>query len=244
MRTWGTVLTVVGMLLSLAADLRAQEAYKIIVNPANPITTVSKARISVFFLEKATWDNGQPVAPVDLPATSPVREVFSKDVLNMPVSSVMARWRNISSAGRGDPPPAMATDREVLAFVRLKPGAIGYLSASADTQGVRVIAVGKTDSLTSPDVVEVGGAIPMPERIVNVTPDYPLLAKSGHVQGDVDVEVIIGRAGAVESARVVRSVPMLDPAAIAAVKRWKYKPTIINGVPVAVKTRVRVSFSL
>jgi len=84
----------------------------------------------------------------------------------------------------------------------------------------------------------------MPERILNVTPDYPLLAKSGHVEGDVDIEVIIGPAGTVEKAHVVRSVPMLDQSAIAAVKRWKYKPTIINGVPVSVKTRVRVSFAL
>ena len=101
-----------------------------------------------------------PGCAVDLPVTSPVREAFSRDVLNMPVSSVATRWRSVSSAGRGDPPPAMATDREVLAFVRLKPGAIGYLSASTDTQGVKVISIGKADSTASaPDVVEVGGAI-------------------------------------------------------------------------------------
>ena len=84
----------------------------------------------------------------------------------------------------------------------------------------------------------------MPERIVNIRPDYPLIAKSGHVEGDVDIEVIIGPNGNVQKARVVQSVPMLDQSAISAVKQWKYKPTIINGVPVAVKTRVRVSFTL
>ncbi len=244
MGKWGAVLAIAGTLL-LGSNLPAQEGYKIIVNPANPITSVSKAQVSMFFLEKATWDDGQPVSAVDLPTTSPVREAFSRDVLNMPVSSVAMRWRSVSSAGRSDPPPAMATDREVLAFVRLKPGAIGYLSASADTQGVKVISIGKADSATSaPDVVEVGGAIPMPERILSVTPDYPLIAKSGHVEGDVDIEVIIGPAGTVEKAHVVRSVPMLDQSALNAVKRWKYKPTIINGAPVSVKTRVRVSFTL
>ena len=163
----------------------------------------------------------------------------------MPASAAAARWRSAAATGRGDPPPAMATDREVLAFVRLKPGAIGYLSAGADTQGVKVVSIGKADSTaSSQETVEVGGAIPMPERIVSVRPDYPLIARSGHVEGDVDVEVIIGPSGTVEKAHVVRSVPMLDQAAIAAVKQWKYKPTIINGVPVAVKTRVRISFSL
>lgn len=245
MGRWGTALLAVAGMLSLGSDLRAQDGYKIVVNPANPITSASKAQVSLFFLERATWDDGQPVAPVDLPPMSPVREAFSRDILSMPVPAVIARWRNVSSLGRGDPPPSMATDREVLAYVRLKPGAIGYLSASTDTPGVKVISIGKADSPGLPqEVVEVGGAIPMPDRILNVVPDYPLIAKSGHVQGDVDIEVIIGPAGNVEKARVMRSVPMLDQSAIAAVKKWKYKPTMINGVPVAVKTRVRVSFTL
>ena len=245
MGRWGTALLAVAGMLGLGSDLRAQDGFKIVVNQANPITSASKAQVSMFFLDRATWDNGQPVAAVDLPPASPVREAFSSDILSMPVSAVIARWRNASSLGRGDPPPSMATDREVLAYVRLKPGAIGYLSASTDTPGVKVISIGKADSAgLSQEVVEVGGAIPMPERIVNSAPDYPLLARAGHVQGDVDIEVIIGPTGNVEKVRVMRSVPMLDQSAIDAVKRWKYKPTIINGVPVSVKTRVRVSFSL
>jgi TonB family protein len=244
MGKWRTGLAIAGTLL-LGSNLWAQDGYKVIVNPANPIASASKAQLSNFFLDKATWDDGQPVVAVDLPVTSPVREAFSRDILNMPPSAVVARWRNVSGAGRGDPPPAMATDREVLAFVRLKPGGIGYLSAAADTQGVKVISIGKVDSTgSSQEPVEVGGAIPMPERLVNVRPDYPLIAKSGHVEGDVDIELVIGPMGNVEKARVVRSVPMLDQSAIAAVKKWKYKPTIINGVPVAVKTRVRISFAL
>ena len=239
MGKWRPIFALAGV-LACGSDLWAQEGYKIIVNPANPVSAASKAQISSFFLDKATWDDGQAVAAVDLPLTSPVREAFSRDVLNMPVSAVSARW-----LGRGNPPPAMATDREVLAYVRLKPGAIGYLSAATDTQGVKVIALGKAESSgPSQEFVEVGGAIPMPDRIVNVTPEYPLIARSGHVQGDVDIEVIIGPAGTVEKVRVVRSVPMLDQSAMAAVKQWKYKPTIINGTPVSVKTRVRVSFTL
>jgi TonB family protein len=138
----------------------------------------------------------------------------------------------------------MATDREVLAYVRLKPGAIGYVSPSADTQGVKVIASGKADSAASQDVLEVGGSIPMPERLATARPDYPLLAKAGHIEGDVDIEVVIGATGNVEKARVTRSVPQLDAAAVAAVKQWKYKPTMVNGVAVPVKTRIRVSFNL
>ena len=64
-------------LLLLGAPGRAQEGYKIIVNPANPVTALTKAQVSKFFLEKSTWDDGLPVSPVDLATTSSVREIFS-----------------------------------------------------------------------------------------------------------------------------------------------------------------------
>ena len=227
--------------LCTVSPARAEDSFKVIVNQANPVASLSKAKLAQYFLDRATWDDGTPVAAVDLPATSPVRETFSRELLGMSVTSGSAKW---GAAGHGDPPPTMATDREVLAFVRLKPGAIGYVASSTDTAGVKVLSIGRSDSGSTPDVVDVGGAIPMPERVVNATPEYPLVAKNGHVQGDVDVELVIGTTGSVESARIVKSIPQLDRAALDAVKRWRYKPTILNGAAVAVRTRVRVSFSL
>ena len=228
--------------LCTVSPARAEDSFKVIVNQANPATSLSKGKLAQYFLDRATWDDGTPVAAVDLPPTSPVRETFSRELLGMSVTSASAKW---GAAGHGAPPPTMATDREVLAFVRLKPGAIGYVASGTETAGVKVLSIGKSDSGGSaPDVVDVGGAIPMPERIVNAVPEYPLVAKNGRVQGDVDVEVIIGATGVVENVRVVKSVPMLDRAALDAVKRWRYKPTVLNGVPVSVRTRVRVSFAL
>ena len=157
----------------------------------------------------------------------------------MSVSAASARAKNGST-------PTVATDREVLAFVRLKPGAIGYVSGAAETQGVRVLPVGRAETGTggSNQIVEVGGAIPMPERVAGPPPEYPIVARNGRVTGDVDIEVVIDASGNVERARVVKSIPLLDEAALYAVKRWRYKPTVLNGVAVPVKTRVRVSFNL
>jgi len=220
--------------LATASAAQAQDAYKIVVNQANPAASVSKIQLAQFFLDRATWDNGTPVAAVDLPATSPVREAFSRELLGN------GKWKDASA-----PPPTVATDREVLAYVRLKPGAIGYVAASTETQGVKVLPVGRADGGgAAQQIVDVGGAIPMPERLAGPQPEYPTVARNSRVQGDVDIEVIIDAAGNVDKARVVKSIPLLDDAALYAVKRWRYKPTVLNGTAVTVRTRVRVSFTL
>ena len=122
-----------------APATQAQDGYRVIVNVANPVEALSKSEAARLFLTKTTWDNGDPVFPVDLSANSPVREDFSRDVLGLSPTAAAAQWKRIA----GDAPPAMGTDREVLAFVRLKRGAIGYVSAAANIQGVKVVAVVK-----------------------------------------------------------------------------------------------------
>ena len=240
------LLAIAGMLL-LGSAFQAQDGYRIIVNPANPIATLTKAQVSRFFLEQATWDDGQPVAPVDLVAPSPVREVFSREILDMPTSAVVARWRE-SGSRRGEPPPSVASDRDVLAYVRLKPGAIGYVSAAADLQGVKAVSIGgraaERAAASAPQPIDVGGAVLAPEKIVDVPPIYPGIARSARVEGVVEVEVVVGTTGKVEQTRVVHSVAVLDAAAVVAIRQWKYRPTIINGVAVPVRMRVRVAFSL
>jgi TonB family protein len=232
--------------LCTVGSLGAQDGYRIIVNQANPVSRLTRAQISRFFLEHTTWDDGQPVTAVDLGPTSQVRETFSRDVLGMPPSAALERWRSVAAAGRTDMPPAVASDREVLAYVRLKPGAIGYVSAATDVQGVKVVSVARADGgpAVSQEPVEVGGAVPLPEKITDVRPVYPRVAVTAHVEGVVEIEVVIGATGNVEQAHVVRPVAMLNEAALEAVRRWKYRPTLINGVPVPVKARVRVTFAL
>lgn len=240
------LLAIAGVLL-LGPAGQSQEGYKIIVNPANPITSLTKAQVSRFFLEKATWDDGQPVSPVDLAPTSSVRESFSREILAMSPAATLARWQE-SNSGRGEPPLSVASDREVLAYIRLKPGAIGYVSAAADLQRVKVVSVvGKAvehASAVAQKPIAVGGAVPPPEKIVDVPPIYPGVARTARLQGVVDVEIVVGTTGNVEQARVVHSVPSLDDAAIAAIKQWKYKPTLINGAAVPVVMKVHVSFTL
>ena len=97
----------------------------------------------------------------------------------------------------------------------------------------------------SPDVpIPVGGLIRQPVKIGGQPPVYPQIAQQAHVQGVVIIEATIGTDGKVMNARVLRSIPLLDQAALDAVKQWQYSPTLLNGIPVAVIMTVTVNFSL
>jgi TonB family protein len=80
--------------------------------------------------------------------------------------------------------------------------------------------------------------------VSTVLPVYPLLARQARVRGVVVLEADISKDGTVESLRLISGHPMLAPAAIEAVKQWRYKPYVLNGEPLAVSTQVIVNFTL
>jgi periplasmic protein TonB len=94
------------------------------------------------------------------------------------------------------------------------------------------------------DPVPVGGRVTAPARTHYAAPIYPPIAQSARVSGLVIIQATIGIDGAVVEARVLRSVPLLDEAALTAVRQWRYTPTRLNGEPVAVIMTVTVNFEL
>ena len=90
----------------------------------------------------------------------------------------------------------------------------------------------------------IGGGLQPPKKLKDVPPVYPPLAQEARVQGVVIVEVRIDEQGMVGDVRTLRSIPLLDEAAIDAVKQWQYTPTLLNGVAVPVRMTVTVNFSL
>jgi protein TonB len=91
--------------------------------------------------------------------------------------------------------------------------------------------------------VHVGGKVKAPTKIKDVKPVYPAIAQSAHVAGAVVIEATIGPDGKVMDAKVVRSIPLLDQAALDAVQQWEYTPTLLNGLPVPVLVTVTISFT-
>jgi protein TonB len=92
--------------------------------------------------------------------------------------------------------------------------------------------------------LRVGGGIAPPMKTRNVNPVYPPEAQVNRVQGVVIIEARIETDGRVSQARVLRSIPLLDDAALDAVRQWEYTPTLLNGQAVPVVMTVTVNFTM
>jgi len=124
-------------------DMRRGSAFVVVVNDQNASAAMSRTVVSRFFLKKAArWENGAAVLPVDLPANSPIRDAFSREVLSKSVSSIKAYWQQQIFSGRDVPPPEKGDDAAVLEFVQSNPNAIAYVSAAATLpRGVKELTV-------------------------------------------------------------------------------------------------------
>lgn len=80
--------------------------------------------------------------------------------------------------------------------------------------------------------------------IRKVQPAYPPLARSARIQGAVSLQALISKQGVIENLKVLAGHPMLVPAAIEAVRQWRYRPYVLNNEPVEVETQITVNFSL
>jgi protein TonB len=83
-----------------------------------------------------------------------------------------------------------------------------------------------------------------PKKIRDAVPVYPIEAQQAGVEGRVILEVTIGGDGRVTAARVLRSIPLLDQAALDALRQWEYTPTLLNGEPTPILMTVTINFTL
>jgi protein TonB len=95
-----------------------------------------------------------------------------------------------------------------------------------------------------PATVRVAQLPEPPRKIVDFRPVYPDLARKARVEGTVILESVLDTSGNVTQLRVIRSVPLLDQAALDAVRQWKYTPTIYGGRPVSVLMTITIRFTL
>lgn len=135
-----TLLLAMAWTLAVVAD--AQPTYRIVTHPSNPASSLARSEAARFFLKKVTeWPDGRAVAVIDLERNSAVRQAFSRDIHQRDADAIAAHWQTAVFSGRDVPPPIGRSDADVLAFVRANPGAIGYVSAAADVNGVKVLTV-------------------------------------------------------------------------------------------------------
>jgi ABC-type phosphate transport system substrate-binding protein len=146
MRVIASVICLAALLATTRGEpVWAQESVVVVVNASNPVASLSAADVSNIFLRKTVrWDGGDDIQPVDLPASSAVRERFSESVLGKAISAVQAYWQRQIFSGHGVPPVEKASEEDVLAFVRANANAIGYVAADA-TLGSAVKRVAVTN---------------------------------------------------------------------------------------------------
>lgn len=131
---------VVVLLVSL--NLWAEDkGYRVIVNASNPVTSMRRGDLSEIFLKKAAkFPDGHGALPIDLMVNSSARERFSLDIHKKSSEAVDSYWAQLLFSGRGVP-PAKRSENDALEFVRTNPNGIGYVSAGAAIDGVKVVKI-------------------------------------------------------------------------------------------------------
>ena len=95
-----------------------------------------------------------------------------------------------------------------------------------------------------PQKLRVSSGVAAGMLVLQIKPQYPRLAMQARVQGSVVLQAVIGKDGTVRDLRVLSGHPLLTPAAIEAVRQWRYRPYLLNNVPVEVDTQINVNFTL
>lgn len=122
------VVTLITLGLGSSAVESSDASFQLIAHPGVTGTTVPRDVVASIFLKKVErWGNGQAIDPVDLTATSQVRESFSEAVLGMPVAGVRIYWMDRMSKGVS-PPRTKEADMDVIGYVAAHPGGIGYVA--------------------------------------------------------------------------------------------------------------------
>jgi ABC-type phosphate transport system substrate-binding protein len=134
-------LAVIGLMLAGVSN--AEESFKVIVNKSNPGGRINREALQTIFLKTgARWGNGHLVEGVDQSTRSAVRAAFAEHVLGHSLQAVEAEWTQSILQGKGVPPPVRPSDEEVVAYVKARPDAIGYVSPTLTLDpGVKVLQV-------------------------------------------------------------------------------------------------------
>ena len=183
-----------------------------------------------------------PPPPPPPPAATPVKVVktIQSDLVNGQLRTPTKIPEKVQMIKEEEAPPVMATGGVVGGVPGGVPGGqmggvIGGIISSAP------VAVPK---VATPQRVRVSQGVTQGLLIRKVQPNYPPLARQARIQGAVQLQAEISKEGTIENLRLISGHPMLAPAAIEAVKQWRYKPYILNGEPVEVETQITVDFTL
>ena len=183
-----------------------------------------------------------PPPPPPPPAAAPVKIVkqIQTDIVNGQLRTPTKIPEKVQMIKEEEaPPPAMASTGVVGGVPGGVPGGSmgGVMGSILSSTPVAVPHV------ATPQRVRVSQGVSAGLLVRKVNPNYPPLARQARIQGQVLLQAEISKDGSIQNLRLISGHPMLAPAAIEAVKQWKYKPYLLNGEPVEVETQVQVNFT-
>jgi len=184
-----------------------------------------------------------PPPPPPPPAAAPVKVVkqIQSDLQNGQLRTPTKIPEKVQMIKEEEaPPPSMSAGGVVGGVPGGVPGGqmggvIGGIISSTPVAVPRV---------ATPQRVRVSQGVSQGLLIKKIQPAYPPLARQARIQGQVLLQAEISKDGTIQNLRLISGHPMLAPAAIEAVKQWRYKPYYLNGEPVEVETQITVIFSL
>jgi len=189
---------------ALAGDL------KIVANRSIKADSITAGELrSVFLAERDSLKDGSHAEPV-FERAGAVHEAFLREFLKQSNESLQSRYGALVFTGKAAMPKSFNSDAEVLAHVAKTRGAIGYVSATASTEGVKVL-----------DVVPEGGRS---DRVLltEVEPEYPETLRQLRIGGIVRLKVTISPQGSVEAIALLGGNPILGESAMKAVRQWTF----------------------
>ena len=184
-----------------------------------------------------------PPPPPPPPAAAPVKivKVIQTDIINGQLRTPTKIPQKVQMIKEDEaPPPVMATTGVVGGV----PGGVPGGSMGGVMGSILATTNMPAPKIATPQRVRVSSGVQSGLLIRKVPPAYPPLARQARIQGTVILQAQISKDGNIENLQLISGHPMLAPAAIEAVKQWKYKPYLLNGEPVEVETQVQVNFTL
>jgi protein TonB len=183
-----------------------------------------------------------PPPPPPPPAAAPVKVVkIQTDIINGQLRTPTKIPEKVQMIKEEEAPPPVTSMAGVVGGV---PGGVPGGQMGGVIGGIISSTPVAVPKVATPQRVRVSQGVTQGLLIRKIQPPYPPLARQARIQGQVVLQAEISKAGDIENLRLISGHPMLAPAAIEAVKQWKYRPYILNGEPVEVETQITVIFSL
>jgi protein TonB len=181
-----------------------------------------------------------PPPPAAIPEVKIVKPRTS-DLDNGQLRTPTAIPKKVAMIKEDEPPPPSTGVAGVVGGV---PGGMPGGAVGGVLGGIISNAPAVVPKAAAPQRVRVSQGVSQGLLVHQVKPNYPPLARQARIQGTVVLQALISKDGSIENLHLISGHPMLAPAAIDAVKQWKYKPYFLNGEPVEVETTINVNFTL